>query len=87
MASAHMAASTPPAAPSMWPVMLFVEETSRPSLAWLPKTFLMALTLRDVAHRRGGAVRVHVLHVARADAGVLEAQAHGALGAEARTEW
>src|SRR2546423_250511 len=41
-ASALTAASTPPAAPSMCPVMLFVEETMSPFFAQSPKTFLMA---------------------------------------------
>ncbi len=44
MASTLKAASTPPAAPSRWPVMLLVELTISPFFAQSPKTFLMAFT-------------------------------------------
>ena len=41
MAMAQTAASIAPAAPSMWPVIDFVDDTATP-LAWSPSTPLMA---------------------------------------------
>ena len=41
IASAHAAPSIAPAAPSMWPVIDFVDETAT-VCAWSPSTLLMA---------------------------------------------
>ena len=54
-------ASVAPAAPSMWPVIDFVEETGTSYARSSPKTQLQDARLGGVADRRRGAVRVHVV--------------------------
>ena len=66
-------ASTAPAAPSRWPIADFVEETGTGGPS--PSAALMRGGLRAVVERRRGAVRVDVVDVLRAEAGVAQRRA------------
>jgi hypothetical protein len=58
-----MPVSTPPAAPSMWPVIDFVELTM--IVRRVAEHLLDGERLVGVVHLRRGAVRVDVAHVGR----------------------
>jgi hypothetical protein len=71
--------SMPPAPPSRWPVIDLVELTTS-LLGMVAEGQLDGIGLVHIAQRRGGAVRVEVLHLVGIDAGVAQAAPWNARG-------